>query len=162
MVVPSSRKDLGVHTFSLTNIREAESRIHEIAVVNRTKAPELLACFNVAFLNLSNYTATLKAEQILAKRRLREVSAMVILDRAPQILLDRGLPQSKDLREAVMMKDLEYLSALDQTNMIEATLEFLEGKKEAITMAYTAVKRLLPDASTSMTSMARVLNGKSS
>lgn len=158
-LVPSVNPEMGNHVFALANIRLAERRIPEIETVNRATAPELLAVMNVAYLNLSTYLATMRAEKIAGKRKLKEIEAVIILDKAAGILEAKGLPQSKDCRDAVVATDPDYREALDHVNMVDSAILWLEGKKESVEMAYNSIKKVLPESNPSLGQIHRLLTG---
>ncbi len=121
----------------------------EISAVTPAKAPELLATFNVAYMDLSKMVTLLDTEVVWAKRTADKIKSVVILDRAPVILMQKGLVNAKnpagsaDLRDAVLLADEEYLKATDTLNTIETFRELLKGKLKGIEMAYTSVKKIL-------------------
>src|SRR5690606_22674025 len=126
-----------------------EARIMEVATVTQLKAPELLASFNVAYLRAAELVGLLEAQSILFERHASQVRAVVILDRAPVRLKEKGLATEKnpngsaDLRQAVLDSDDEYRQAMDAVGQINALLSLFKEKKKAIEMAYTSVKKIL-------------------
>jgi hypothetical protein len=141
---PSIKIDLAL-------VREAENRIGEIATVNKHTAPELLSVFNKAFLKLTDAIAKLKLDHHAAKKEAKKIQSRILLDEVADIVKKKGLdsPRSKmgaaDIREAILGGNDEYQDALDKAEVIRCAIELLEGKKDSIEMAYTAVKKVISD-----------------
>jgi hypothetical protein len=144
---------MGTLSINLGSLKKAENRIQEIAIVTASKAPELLAFFNSAYLEGSRLIALLELEVNRATRSANAIKSVVILDRAPEILKAKGLATDKnpggsaDLRQAVLEGDSEYQAALEVQQHLEATLELIKGKNKGIEMAYTSVKKILGESS---------------
>lgn len=152
LVVPRGTPGMEPLRLDTTNIQRAESRIHEVAIVSATKAPELLAFFNMAYLDGTRIVAMLELELNNARRYCNGVRSVVMLDRAPTILKGKGLATDKnpggsaDLRQAVLDGDVEYQQALEREQQIEALLEMVKGKIKSFEMAYTSVKKILGES----------------
>lgn len=132
----------------LADLYSAEARIREIATVNAHKAPELLATFNIAYLNLNDYLRQIELFLHQAKKALNGRKSIVLLDIVPQFLADRHLTGksksgSEDLRQAVLDQDQEYLRLADNVAQVEAILKLMEEKRKAFEMAFTSVKKIL-------------------
>lgn len=149
IIVPSTLKGIPGPTLDLRVVNIAEARIPEVAIVTPEKAPELLAAFNVAYLEASRMAIQLEEELLRAKQTVERVKALIILDRAPKILTERGLSTGKnpagsaDLRQAVIDSDPEYQQAVDIVNAIDCYMALMKNKAKGIEMAYTSVKRIL-------------------
>lgn len=133
----------GTFTLDMTAIQTAESRISEVAFVTPHKAPELLAVFNEVFLELTRYITKVEYEKGIAERTANKIKAVILLDRVPAILKERGLSTSADLRNAVLDLDDDYNMALDKCDQLEAMSRLLKGKLDAIEMAYNSVKKIV-------------------
>lgn len=148
LVVPSEEGKQPL-LLPLTAIYETEHRIGEVATVNAHKAPELLAAFNIAYLNVKDYIVRLHLCLADAEKSSNTRKSIVILDIVPGVLKAKGISNarspggSEDQREAVLAQDVEYLKCQDRINMIKAIIELLEGKKQGFEMAYTSVKKIL-------------------
>lgn len=132
----------------LADIYAAESRIREIAIVNAQKAPELLATFNIAYLNLNDFLRQIELFLHQAKKAVNGRKSVVLLDIVPKFLSDRNLTGksksgSEDLRQAVLDQDQEYLTLSDNVAQVEAVLKLMEEKRKAFEMAFTSVKKIL-------------------
>lgn len=149
LVVGSSsplRQDLQL---DLRSIYLCESRIHEVAIVTPTKAPELLSEFNRGWLEAKKVVARLQFELHQAVTGMKQVKSRLVLDEIPGILLAKGLVTEKnksgseDLREMVLMTKPEYVDACDRVAALEVAIQFIRDKADALEMAYTSVKKLL-------------------
>jgi len=120
-----------------------ESRIRDIAHTNESTAPELLAAFNEAWRVLDNYVTRLKAEAVLGKRTLDRERAKLVVDEIPAIIEAKDLPNTRDIRDSLVLMDPTYQEYEERVAYIDATLMLMEGKKKAMEMAYTAVKKII-------------------
>lgn len=133
----------------MVNVYAAEKRIAEIAFVTPHKAPELLAVFNGVFLELTRCVTQLDYERNQAERVANKVRAIILLDKVPGILKERGLTTAKspmgseDIRTAILDLDDDYNVALERVDQIAAISKILQGKLKAIEMAYTSVKKII-------------------
>lgn len=127
----------------LTLVHEVEQRIKEVAFITPSKAPELMARFNEAFLVLSEELPKIEYQRLLAQREADRRKSVVLLDEASKIMTEKGLANSADVRKAILDLDQTYQDMLDKAQQIACIYETLEGKKKAIEMAYTATKKIL-------------------
>jgi len=120
-----------------------------VATANAHKAPELLATFNIAYLDVKDVLLKLECLQIEASKDVNRRKAIVILDEVPKILAAKGLSNSRspggseDQRNAILDTDAEYLAANDRLSLIKAMIKLMEGKLKGVEMAYTSVKKIL-------------------
>lgn len=148
MLIPRA-KEAGNITIDVKRIKRLESRIGEVAQVTPFKAPELLATFNKAWLDLNEFVIFLEAEQVFAKQNFNKIKGTLLLDRVPKILQDKGLVTAKspsgsaDLRQAVLETDEEYLAAQDKVYKLDAAISYLKSKRDGFEMAYNSVKKIL-------------------
>jgi hypothetical protein len=139
--------------FDLGEILKAESRITDIATVTVAKAPEMMALFNVIYLNLSGMISSVQFEYELAKKRKDETRAIALIDKIPGILKEKGLTSAKspmgseDIRNALLDLDTDYGEAQEKVIQLKCILSLLEGKRDSIDRAYTAVKKVYGDQS---------------
>lgn len=152
LTLQSAREPGATFAINLTKTKQAESRVHEIAIVNRTTAPNLLAEFNEAWLDLSQQLPVVTFEWNKAIAAAEQRKAVVMLDVAPTLLKEKGLTTTrdpngtKDMRESVLQLDGEYRQLIDHIQMIEAVHKLLSNKLKALEMAYSSVKKVLGDA----------------
>lgn len=133
----------------MTQLNNAVQRIVEVQLVTKTKAPELLSTYNVAWRDAAEAMAIGRAAHIQAVRAADRIKAIILLDKAPKILLEKGLATTKSpggsehLRQAVLDLDEEYQKAVELADKIECVIELLSGKRKAVEMAFTSVKKIL-------------------
>lgn len=153
LVVPRGLPDLSPLKLDLGEINSVESRIQEVAFVNPVKAPELLAVFNKAYSDLVSIISTVEYEFQMAKKHSNEVRAMVLIDRVPEKLKEKGLTSAKspggseDFRQAILDLDKDYSAAQDKVIQLKCIITLLEGKQKSIDMAYSSVKKVLGESS---------------
>jgi hypothetical protein len=140
LTIPNTSIDIDI-----TDIARIEHRVQEVSGVSKEKAPELLAAFNRAWLQLNSYLALLEKHLLVASRKTRQVRGRLLLDVIPKALEERGLSTSKDLRDAYLDTDNEYQKALEVEETIQCTIALLRGKQKGIEMAYNSVKKLYSD-----------------
>lgn len=131
----------------ITSIAKVEQRVMEVSGVSKDKAPELLATFNRAWLELNRYLALLEKHLLIAARKTRNIRGRLLLDEIPQALEAKGLSTSKDLRDAYLDIHTEYQAALECEENIQCTISLLRGKQKGIEMAYNSVKKLYSERS---------------
>jgi hypothetical protein len=126
-----------------------ETRIEEVATVTPTKAPELLATFNRSALELDRLANELELDTQNALRAAERIKSIIILDKVPAILKEKGLVTERnpmgsvDLREAILGQDPEYITALEKASILKAMTRIIRGKYDAFERAFRAVKTLV-------------------
>jgi hypothetical protein len=149
LVFPSGNGADEPVVLDLRKVFKAEARLIELHHVTRVKAGELLHCFIEAWHDARQGQARARKQLVVAKRKLKEIKAEVVLDRAIDILKAKGLIStrspsgSEDLRESVVTRDPSYQRASERMEQIEAAVEFMEIKAEVFKMAYFAVNKLV-------------------
>jgi hypothetical protein len=146
---PEAFPGLAPLQIDLANVYKAESRIPEVAFVTPQKAPELLALFIDAYSSLSKHLVALDFERSQAERAANKIRGIIMLDKIPGILAEKGLASSRsplgseDVRQAILDTDIEYTTALDKIDALSAGVELIKGKLKSVEMAYTSVKKIL-------------------
>lgn len=149
IVVPSGNKNGSPIILDLKEILNIESRIQEIAFFTTKKAPELLSAFNKAYVLLHEQIVLLTREKNFAERESNKIRSIIILDKVPTILKEKGLVSGKspmgseDVRRAILECDDEYTDSLDRVKELDCIIELLNGKLRSIAMAYSSVKNLV-------------------
>lgn len=131
LTVPRGVPNLQALTLDMTPVYSAEKRLHEIRAVSPGTRKELESCFNEACNTVSKYLAWVEYESLQAQKYLGVAKSTVVLDTAPEEfkkVKESGIKFNEDFREAVCMKDEEYLKRLDTLNAIKAVKALLEGK----------------------------------
>jgi hypothetical protein len=144
IICPRGTSGLEPIRLDMAIISEAEGRHHEMGFVTPQKAPELLTLFNKAWLRAMEYYVAVKLELAEAQNELNRVTAIIILDKAPDLLASRGFKtSSKDLRDAICALDDNFEKATTKVCTIEAIAELLKIKAEFLENAYTGTKKIL-------------------
>lgn len=115
------------------SIREAEIRYIEAKTVSPSTYSDLEHAFNESYRDLKRHLSSVGYQLTLAEKALREAQADVMLGSYAEYLKDK--PRSHDntyLRDAYLMKDSQYLSALDRVNQLKAVQSNFEGKIKVI------------------------------
>lgn len=154
--IPRSFDNVPPLELDMTEINMAAGRIQDVAFVNQSRAGELLALFNTAYLNVGRYMALVEYEYEMAEKKAAEIRAVLIIDKIPGILQEKGLATSRnplgseDIRLAVMNMDPEYKRAQELIINIRCYLTLLQDTKKAFEMAYNGVKKVMGDSSSNM------------
>lgn len=127
----------------LRQIAIMERRLDDVQAVTPQKAPELLATFNRAFLEVGKLAIGMRAELGSAERTARSIRSRVVLDEVANVLKQKGLGSAKDLRDAVLDGHVEYQDALERQHQIKCVVELLRDKQEAFKNAYSSVKKIM-------------------
>lgn len=117
----------------VTNIRTAETRYVEAKTVNPSTYAELEHTFNESYRDLKRHLSSIGYQLTLADKALRQAQGAVILGTYAEYLKDK--PKSMDstrLQDAFLMKDEEYLKALDRVNQLKAMQTNFEGKVKVV------------------------------
>lgn len=147
--VPRALDGLDPLSLDMTEIRQADARRQEVAMVNALRAPELLTLFNSAWLVTARYINYLEYELDVATRRLAEIKAIIILDKVPVILAEKGLANarsplgSEDVRQAILDRDPDYKRVQEYLSNVRCYLGLLEAYQTSFMNAYNSVKKIL-------------------
>jgi hypothetical protein len=145
---PMGGSDRSLH-FDITDLNRAEVRCDEVKNVTKLKAPELLTLFNKAHATASRIVVALTAEHTQAKSALDRIRAEILLDKAPQILKEKGLATAKspsgseELRQAVVDMDPQYIAMNERINILDAMRRLLAIKAKMFDNSFTAIKKIL-------------------
>jgi hypothetical protein len=130
LVIPAFGKSPAL-TLDMNKTREAEQRLIEAKTVNPITYSDLEHCFNESYRELKRHHSTLGYQLAMADKALEQAKAEVLLDRYPAFLEAKEMKKSQDnadLRKAFLMRDPEYLAALDRINMLKAIESFVDGR----------------------------------
>lgn len=153
LLVPRGIPDLAPLRLDLSGILHTESRIQETAFLTPVKAQELMALFNKSFCDISNMISQVEFEYKMAKKKLSEIRAVILIDRLPTILKEKGLSSNKsptgseDIRNAILEMDPNYSHVQEIIIQLECILSLLEGKRSSIDKAYTSAKAVYKEQS---------------
>jgi hypothetical protein len=148
-------------SLSMTRILKAEKRGEEIAFVTPGKASELLATFNRAYLDASEFYARTKLEYNRAEDALNKVRAEILIDKMPDLLREKKIGSSADIRQAFIEADPAYQDAKEKMDFIGAMLEYLRAKSKYLENCFTSVKKIMDTGNWQMIEQAhrKELNG---
>lgn len=130
MEIPAFKKSPAL-SIDMSNIRSAESRIIEAKTVNPVTYVDLEHSFNQSYRDLKKYLSAIGYHITLAEKAMEEAKANVLLDTYPEFLKTNDMKKTQDnadLRKAFLMRDLDYLAALDRLNQLQALNSNFEGK----------------------------------
>ncbi len=143
MVLPAFGKANEVQ-IDLSNVREAESRIIEAKTVNPATYTDLEHCFNQSYRDLKRYLSSIGYLIMQAEKAMEEAKADVLLDKYPEFMKDKPKSQDNaDLRKAFLMRDENYLAALDRYNQLRALESNLDGKVKVMERVCAYMKKSL-------------------
>lgn len=137
--------------FTMDRIYLAERRVDEIAIANEHKAPELMAFFNRAYIDATDYSNALAAEIVRAQKMAERRKSTVILDEVPKVLKARGLVAEGSSKvsgtvlqqEAVLTQDVEYQAAVDLVDGLEHYKDLMDRKMKVLEMGYLGVRKVI-------------------
>lgn len=139
-----------VMKIELGKIADAEQRIQDISHVTPSKAPELLGSFTVAWQDLDKLVSFLNYEHQIAQDKVRNIRAVLLIETVQGVVKAKGLPNTKDSRDAILDTHPEAMEAEETVHEIKCVLELIKGKRESVGMAYTAVKRCMGEGAYNM------------
>lgn len=129
--------------YDMLRVHEAEARVAEISFLSTSKAPELLTKLNLALQDLGNHLADLGYRESVAKRKMRERRAVVVIEIIPGKLAEKKLANNDTNREAVVDLDPEYSISSDVLSQIEAAFVLVREKLRSIESAINSAKKVL-------------------
>jgi hypothetical protein len=125
--------------FELDIVYKAESRISSIVGANLETAQYLQGLFGSAFAVLADVMGVIVKEIELSTIASRKCRAKILLDKAPNIVAEKGLGSAKnstgnaDIREAILYSDEEFCK-------IEEYRAHLEAAKQLITLKIQSIR----------------------
>lgn len=117
----------------MSKIREAETRFLEAKSVSPATYSDLEHSFNESYRDLKKHLSAIGFQMTLADKALRQAKAEVLLGSYADFM--QGKPKSHDnadLRDAYLIKDPDYLAALDRVNQLKALESNFEGKIKVV------------------------------
>lgn len=146
MQLPNAIQDI-----DFDQVKRIESRIQEIAIVSPTKAPELLATFNIAYLTCSRAVSKLEFEINTLQRAMDQRKSVLLLDELPAILKAKGIWTAKSpmgseaTREAVISADVPLMNLREKVDELTAWSRMFSDLRRGFEMAYGSVKKIVGD-----------------
>jgi hypothetical protein len=157
LTIPTADGEFVEYDTELSN--NALGRIQEVAFTNSSKAPELLATFNNAYLETARIVAMVQYEYNRAVRARENARAVFMVDKLPSVVASKGLATSKspmgteDIRSSLLRMDDDFLGAEVVVDELKAVTALFEANAKALEMAYTSVKKIISDTLASRTLM---------
>lgn len=128
LVIPAFGKSPAL-SLEMSKTREGEKRLIEAKNVSPIMYSELEHVYGESWRELRTHLSTISYQLLLADKALEEAKSTFLIDKYPDLIKDRTKSQdSVDLRKAYMMRDSDYLAALDRINMLKALEAFTDGK----------------------------------
>ena len=141
LVIPAFGKSPAL-SLEMSKTREGEKRIIEAKTVNPATYAELEYTYNEAYRELVKNSAMLGYQITLAEKALEDAKATILLDKYPDFMKDKPKTQDNaDLRKAFMMRDDDYVAALDRINMLKANLAFVDGRVKVFERTCSYMKK---------------------
>lgn len=135
----------------LSVLEHGEARVHEVAIVTKFKAPELLSTYNLAHLTAQKARGILHTRVAELEAQLEALAAVIALERAPVKLKELGVlsPRSpggsEDQRQAVVQSDPEYRALKERILDLKAGVEEFTIRARSMEKAFSAVKAIYMD-----------------
>jgi hypothetical protein len=129
LVIPKLEGIAEQLVLDMATIYGAETRIIEARTVNPSTYGDLEYVFNDAYRTLKRHVATVGFQILKAEKAQRQAKSRIILEVIPEML--SGKPKNTDnadFRQAVMMRDEEYVNVSDRLDQLKTVLDFLEGR----------------------------------
>lgn len=128
LVIPAFGQSPAI-SLEITSTKEAERRLIEAKTVNPLTYSDLEHCFNESYRELKKHMSTVGYQIALADKALETAKANVLLDKYPDFMKDKPKAQDNaDMRKAFMMRDPDYLAALDRVAQLKAIETFVDGR----------------------------------
>ena len=132
LVVPAFGKSPAL-SLEMGSIRSAEIRYVEAKTVNPSNYSDLEHTFNESYRDLKRHLSTIGYYLTLANKALREAKANVVLGSYAEYMSGKPKYQDNaDLRDAFLMKDADYLAAMDRVAQLQALESNFEGKIKVV------------------------------
>jgi hypothetical protein len=147
--IPRYDPNLPPLTIDMSEIYFALSRKDEVASVTSHKAPELLTLFNVAYLNASRILNTLQYELTATEHTIREIKAIILLDKMKSLLESYGVGNSRnplgseDIRQAVYERDPEYKRATTLAENLSCYITQISDFRKFFQNSFDSVKKIM-------------------
>lgn len=132
-------------SLDLRSFMRTLNRLGEVASVNASKAPELMAALNKAWLDIGELVVVIRHRLIEAKGWLKEERSRILIDVVPSQLKEKGLTNSKDNRDALIALNARYQAHEETLHQIEAILQWAIDKREGVKNAWSSVRAILGD-----------------
>jgi hypothetical protein len=128
MTIPGFRGSQAI-VLPIAATRESEARFIEVQQVNPITYVNLEHTFNESYRELKQHLATIGYQLVMADKAMRQAKSAFLLDKYPELIKDKPKNENNsDTRDAHLMRDKDYLDALDRVAMLTALEAFMEGR----------------------------------
>ncbi|NBP13516.1 hypothetical protein EBU95_03840 [bacterium] len=145
LILPRGKPDLPPLKLEMAEIYKAEGRLHEVSIVSPVTAPELMGYYNMVCNLTTKYISWIEYEILVAQKHFELAKSTVILDKMPDEVKrfkDSGMKANEDFRNALIARDPECSSTLDNLNQLIAVKALLENKARSFVRAYNASRSI--------------------
>ena len=132
-------------TIDLRSVIRTLNRLGEVAFVNVSTAPALMAALNKAWLDLGDLVTVTRHRLAQAQDWLKTERSRILIDEVPELLKERQLSNSKDNRDALIERHAGYQRHRETVHELEAILTWLIDRRDAVKNAWNAVRAILGD-----------------
>jgi hypothetical protein len=124
----------------MKQIYESERRLEDVKSVTPDTASEVMGEMNIAANDASRYLAWIQYELLMAKKNYDKRKAVLILEKLPDFLKEKGLKPNEDIRESFLALDNEAYQLRDRIDCLTAAFYMIEGKLKTFVRAFNAAK----------------------
>lgn len=142
LVVPRGSSGLDPIHFDLTDVINAERKIKEIQLSNPLTFPELATTYNIGIAALTKMIGIIKLETADAKRELTQATSIFKLDKAEEVLAQKKLKSSVDMREAASAVDPQVKASQEKYDILIAIAEYLQDKRKDLERTFYAAREV--------------------
>lgn len=122
--------------------RVADQRIEEAKMVSPITYSDLEHCYNASYRELRGNLAKVGFLLAEAQKEMEHAKSEFLIDKYPEIMKDKPKSQdSADMRMAHLMREPDYLAALDRVNMLKATEAMMDGKIKVMERTCSYMKK---------------------
>lgn len=134
-------------SLNLYSISKTLRRLGDVAVVNVSTAPELMAALNKAHLDLNELIVVAKHRLTQTQNAALEARSRIIIDEIPGILAQRKLKDCKENRDALLVLHESWRGWQESISEIETVVQYLRDKAKGVENAWNTVRSILNDKS---------------
>lgn len=132
MVIPGFQGSKDI-VLPIAATRESEARFSEVQQVNPVTYVNLEHTFNESYRELKRHLATIGYQLVMADKAMRQAKSAFLLDKYPELIKDKPKNENNsDTRDAHLMRDKDYVEALDRHAMLTAMEAFLDGRIKTV------------------------------
>jgi hypothetical protein len=132
LVIPSFKGSPAL-SLNIAKMREAEARFVEAKTVNPITYADLEHTFNEAYREFRRHHATVGHEIAKAEIALRQAKSVAMMDKYQEYMKDKAKSHDNgDMRDSFLIRDPDYLEALERLNMLRSMEGFIDGRIKVI------------------------------